>query len=86
VKYEPYIFDIDSVMNLSAPNVEDKKIRVYLVDLMTNILNSHSIASVIRFNTEITKAQSYKRVFDIILDYIRCHLKINMNDSAHFFK
>lgn len=86
VKYEPYIFDIDSVMNLSAPNVEDKKVRVYLVDLMTSILNSHSIASVIRFNTEITKAQSYKRVFEIIMNYIKCHLKINLNDAAHFYK
>lgn len=86
VKYQPYIFDIDSVMNLTAPNTEDKKIRVYLVDLMTSILNSHSIASVIRFNTEITKAQNYKRVFEIIMNYIKCHLKINMNDSAHFYK
>jgi hypothetical protein len=53
---------------------------------MTAILRTHSIASVIKFNKTIVDSQSYKDVFSIILDYIKCYLKVNSNNTIDFKK
>lgn len=86
IKYEPYIFDIDKVQNLSSPNKENKKLRIYLVDVMTSILKTHSIASVIKFNREIIQASSYKKIFEIILDYVKKNIQINTNNKYEYKK
>lgn len=86
IKYEPYIFDIASVQNLGNPGREDKILRIQLVDVMTSILQSHSIASVIKFHRDITKAKSYKVVFKTILQYIKEYLKVNTNNKFEFKK
>lgn len=86
VIYEPYIFDIDRVQNLSSPEKETKLLRIGLVDCITSILKTHSIASVIRFNKGIVNASSYKKVFEIILDYVKQCIRINTNDKFEFKK
>jgi hypothetical protein len=60
--------------------------RIHLIDCVTAILKTHSIASVIRFNSGITEASSYKEVFRIILDYVKCYLKTNSNHTSDFRK
>ena len=60
IKYEPYIFDIDYVVNVSSPNKEEKILKIWVVDVVTSILRTHSIASVIKFNKDITNSTSYK--------------------------
>lgn len=85
-RYQPYIFDISWIEQLSNPQSNERKMRIHLVDCMTAILKSHSIASVIRFNNNIVQAASYKDVFGIILNYIKCYLKINSNVTCDFKK
>lgn len=85
-RYQPYIFDISWVEQLSNPQSNERKMRIHLVDCMTAILKTHSIASVIRFNNNIVSATSYKSVFRIILDYIKCYMKINSNVTCDFKK
>ncbi len=86
VKYEPYIFDVDYVQNLSNPQKEQKKLRIGLVDIATSILKTHSIVSVIKFDKSITKSNSYKEVFKKILDYIKNYIKINTNNKYQYKK
>ena len=57
-----------------------------MVDCITSILKTHSIASVIRFNKGIVNASSYKKVFEIILDYVKQCIRINTNDKFEFKK
>lgn len=85
-KYEPYIFDISYVQNLSSPDKEKKILRIGLVDIITSILKSHSIASVIKQHKEIVKAFSYKEVFSLILTYVKNHIRINTNNKYDFKK
>lgn len=85
-RFEPYIFDISYVEQLSAPDSQERRMRIHFVDCMTAILRTHSIASVIKFNRTIVDSQSYKDVFSIILDYIKCYLKVNSNNTIDFKK
>jgi hypothetical protein len=47
VKYEPYLFDISYVENISSPQENPKVLRIGLMDCVTSIMEQHSIASVI---------------------------------------
>lgn len=86
LKYEPYIFDIDYVQNLSNPQTEDKKLRIGLVDIITSILKTHSIASVIKFHRQLPNSGSYKKAFEIILDYVKSYIKVNTNNKYQLKK
>lgn len=86
LKYQPYIFDIDYVQNLSNPQTEDKKLRIGLVDIITGILKTHSIASVIKFHRQLPNSGSYKKAFGIILDYVKSYIKINTNNKYQLKK
>lgn len=86
LKYEPYIFDIDYVQNLSNPQTEDKKLRIGLVDIITSILKTHSIASVIKFHRQLPSSGSYKKAFEIILDYVKSYIKVNTNNKYQLKK
>lgn len=85
-KYEPYIFDISYVQNLTSPGEERKMLRIGLVDCMTSILKNHSIASVIKQHTDIVTAYSYKTVLEYILTYVKRHMQINTNNKYEFKK
>lgn len=76
-KYEPYIFDISYCQNLTTPEGEIKGIRLGLVDCITSVMKNHSIASVIKFYPKLNSSPSYKKVFEIIIDYIKEHIKTN---------
>lgn len=86
LKYQPYIFDIDYVQNLSNPQTEDKKLRIGLVDIITSILKTHSIASVIKFHRQLPNSGSYKKAFKIILDYVKSYIQINTNNKYQLKK
>lgn len=85
-KYEPYIFDISYVQNLTSPDEEKKMLRIGLVDCITSILKNHSIASVIKQHTDIVTAYSYKTVLEYILTYVKRHVQINTNNKYEFKK
>lgn len=86
-KLEPYIFDISSVENLSAANVEDKKLKLNLVDIMTSVCMNHNIATLVKLTEgTITKRGSYKEVFEDILNYIKEHINVNMLKKYSFRK
>lgn len=86
IKYEPYIFDISYVKNLSSPETEKKILRLGLVDCITSVLKEHSIASVIKKFNNISQEKSYKIVFGNILQYVRDFLRISTNDKYGFYK
>lgn len=86
VKYEPYIFDISYVQNLSHPTEKTQILRIGLVDIITSIFEQHSIASVIRFNSSITKQSSYKGVYSIIFNYVLDHIKTCFNYQYEYKK
>lgn len=87
IKLEPYIFEIANVQNLSAPDEEDRKLKLNLVDVMTSICMNHNIATVIKHTKGlITQRTSYKEVFADILDYIKKHIKVNMLGEYDFRK
>ena len=77
IKYEPYIFDISSCQNLTTPKGEIKGIRLGLIDCFTSIMKNHSIVSVIKRHPNLTTLQSYKEVFEVIIGYVKEHIKIN---------
>ena len=81
IKYEPFIFDISYVESLSSPVDTDKILRIGLMDIVTSILEQHSIASVIQFDRNITKTTSYKNVFKYILEYVKDHIQTNLNQK-----
>lgn len=87
LKFQPYIFDIDYVQNLSSAEKEQKLLRIGITDIITGILKTHSIASVIKFSDKkITKLGSYKEVFEVILDYVKNYIKVNTNNKYEFKK
>lgn len=86
VHYEPYIFDITKVQQTSSSQSNQKQIIIHMIDCMTSVMKSHTIASVIKFNQSITSASSYKQVFSIILQYIKNYLRINTNVTSQFRK
>lgn len=87
IKYEPYIFDVASVETITRGYKSDKLIRINLVDIITSILQSHSVASFIKFEgTEITKCRSYKQLFEKIIDYVKRYIKINTDNHFEFKK
>lgn len=87
LKYEPYIFDIGSIENITNPFKSDKQVKIHLVDIMTSILQSHSIASFIKFETtEVTKCKSYKELFRRIINYAKRYIRINNNNVYEYKK
>ena len=74
VKYEPYIFDISYVQNISSPMEKQQILRIGLIDIVTSILEQHSFASVIQWNSQIKEYNSYKEVYATIFDYVKDHL------------
>lgn len=86
VKFQPYIFEIDRIQSLSNPQAEIKTLRIWLVDLVTKILKTHSIASVIKMHRNITKCQSYKEVFGYIMEYVRNYINVNTNNKYEYHK
>lgn len=88
VKYEPYIFEIDRVNQVSKPfNTGSRVIRFHLVDIITAILRSHSIASFIKLTDEkVTSCDNYKKLFNNIIDYVKRFIKINFDNSLEFKK
>lgn len=86
VCYEPYVLDITKVQQIQKKESNGKKMRITFVDCMTSVMKSHSIASVIKFNRNITKQTSYKNVFQIILQYIKSYLKTNSNILCEYRK
>jgi predicted transcriptional regulator len=51
-----------------------------LVDIITSIFQQHSIASVIQYNQSIVNSSNYKTVYGIIFDYVKDHIKTNLNN------
>lgn len=86
IKYEPYIFDISYVENVSSPDEKYKTLRLGLMDCMTSVLEQHSIGSVIQFDRRITTATSYKRVFQFIHAYVKDHINTNLNNKFEWKK
>lgn len=86
MKYQPYIFDIDRVQNLGSPEWEWKSLRIWLVDIVTSILKTHSIASVIKRKKSLASSQSYKEVFEEIMNYVRDYIKVNTNNKYQYHK
>lgn len=87
IKYEPYIFDIVSVTNITKPFKKDKVVRIQLVDIITSILSSHSIASFIKFEgTEVANCKNYKVLFSKIINYVKRFIRINNNNVYEFKK
>lgn len=87
IKYEPYIFDISSVSTITKGYKGDKKVVIHLVDVITSILQSHSIASFIKFEgTEVTKCKNYKLLFSKIINYVKKYIKINTDNYFEFKK
>lgn len=85
-KYEPYIFDIDSVTNISSSQKQEKILKIGLVDIVTSILKTHSIASVIKYDKDIVTCGSYKYIFSKILEYVKNYIKVNTNNKYQFKK
>jgi hypothetical protein len=88
LKYEPYIFDVSKVETITKGYKSDKIVRVHLVDVITSILQSHSIASFIKFEgTGVTKnTKSYKELFGKIINYVKRFIKINTDNYFEFKK
>lgn len=86
VKYEPYIFDISYIQNLSSPTEKTQILRIGLVDIITSILTQHSFASVIRFNSSITSCDNYKKVYNYIFEYVLDHIKTCFNYKYEYKK
>ena len=86
IKYEPYIFDVSYVENISSPQNTNKVLRFGLMDCVTSIIEQHSIASVIQFDRNIVTATSYKRVFGYIHAYIKDHIVTNLNNKFEWKK
>lgn len=87
IKYEPYIFDVSKVETITKGYKKDKIVRIHLVDMITSILQSHSIASFIKFEgTDITKCKNYKHLFNRIINYVKRFVKINMDNCFEYKK
>lgn len=87
IKYEPYIFDIASVETITKGYKREQVIKLRVVDIITSILQSHSIASFIKFEgTEVTKARNYKYLFSKIINYVKRFVKINTDNYFEFKK
>ena len=86
VKYEPYIFDVKNVTEVSNPSAKTQVLRVGLVDIITSIFEQHSIASVIQYNKEITTCGSYKKLFEYLFDYVKDHIRTNLNNTYNLKK
>lgn len=88
IKYEPYIFEIDSVNQVtSAFRSGSRVIRFHVVDVITSILRSHSIASFIKFSgLSVTSSKNYKILFRKIIDYVKNFIKINTDNTFEFKK
>ena len=88
LKYEPYIFDVSKVETITKGYKSDKIVRIHLVDVITSILQSHSIASFIKFEgTGVTKnTKSYKELFGKIINYVKRFIKINTDNYFEFKK
>ena len=87
IKYEPYIFDISSVETITKGYKKEQIVKISLTDIITSILQSHSIANFIKQEgAEITKARNYKYVFKRIIDYVKRYIKINSDNYFEFKK
>lgn len=86
VKYEPYIFDIGNVQVISEKDDAEQVLRIELIDMITSILESHSFASVIQYDTSIKSSDSYKELFGYIFDYVKDHIKTNFNNNYELKK
>lgn len=80
IRFEPFIFDVTSVSNVLDNSGETKQIlRLNFVDIFTYIAQQHSMATVIKFDPNISKKSSYREVFAVILDYFKRFIKVNYN-------
>lgn len=88
IKYEPYIFEIDRANQVTKPfNTGSRVVRFHLVDIITAILRSHSIASFIKLTGEsVTSCDNYKQLFNNIVDYVKRFIKINFDNTLEFKK
>lgn len=87
IKYEPYIFDISNVETITKGYKKEQIVKISLTDIITSILQSHSIANFIKHEgAEITKAKNYKYVFKRIIDYVKRYIKINSDNYFEFKK
>ena len=87
IKYEPYIFSIDSVKTISKGFKNDKVLKIYFTDIFTAILKSHSISSFIKLSgNNVTKATTYKEVFKKIVDYVKKYIKVNYDNTIELKK
>lgn len=87
IKYEPYIFAVSSVTTISKGYKQEKRIVMHLVDIMTSILQSHSIASFIKSEgTEVTRCNNYKVLLSKVIDYVKRFIKISTNNYFEFKK
>lgn len=87
IKYEPYIFEILSVQNITSKFKKDKLVRVNFVDVITSVLSSHSIASFIKHEgLDVTSTKNYKLLFEKIINYVKRYLKINADNYWEFKK
>lgn len=85
-KFEPYIFDISYVEALDDGKNDDKMLRIGLTDIVTSVLKTHSIASVIKYSSNLPKSKNYKEVFSTIFQYVKDYLYINSNKKLHYDK
>lgn len=86
IKLEPYVFDVENVIQLPTKTDKERKLRINLVDLMTSIAKQHSIASVIKCYPNIVKETSYKQVFADILGYMKKYMKTNFLFKSDYKK
>lgn len=88
IKYEPYIFEIDRANQVTKPfNTGSRVVRFHLVDIITAILRSHSVASFIKLTGEsVTSCDNYKQLFNNIIDYVKRFIKINFDNTLEFKK
>lgn len=88
IKYEPYIFEIDRANQVTKPfNTGSRVVRFHLVDIITAILRSHSVASFIKLTGEsVTSCDNYKQLFNNIVDYVKRFIKINFDNTLEFKK
>ena len=60
---------------------------MHLVDIMTSILQSHSIASFIKSEgAEVTRCNNYKVLLSKVIDYVKRFIKISTNNYFEFKK
>lgn len=87
IKYEPYIFEIETVRQVTSPfRSGSRLLRFQLVDIITSILKSHSIASLIRFDKDVVNVSTYKSLFISIVNYVKNFIRVNMNNKFEFKK